>query len=1706
MSKSAALIRTNPILTSNVKITIDDNNAYLNSFDADQFLSENRFKDKRISYGSYLENDIFRFWENGQTPLDYVFRVGKLASDNNPIKSYDLQCERLYSYGAEVNLSKTVKKRLKIFAPIYTTGKIPSKFLIFRLPNPSEFTYTENPTSLVLGVQYKVITGSVVSDLVEHVSGDIFSATSTTFQASIDAKFIICDSSYEDSTYDVKLLMDKADIIKTYDLVDSEIGKYLNNYLTGPAFPETPIHVDFNGREIQYTGIDIKSGVMCTKPETFAPHLGQLTEVLEFEDYVTQGFSRNGLLIPNILNLEFCFDDDTVNSANRYFGLYCDDVDFGNLNIDLIKQFRDTYKQNHLFSKSIPNNFDRQISDASGIKIQTSSIDGFSFEDFSVAQKNAFYYYSNTNGVLSLLEKENVPLVLRKTSVSISDMFALGNMHELSVLPFKDSLDNGSLIVVGEFNVGERIVIRKNGIPVFEIIADTLPSYTDTEYGPGQNVARFFWPNGVKTEVARAITAALNYVLSDETLQVVQYEDMVLIYQLELGGISQGYTIESSSQAVNINFSHVTGGGFDDVSRVKMLEPVDQDKLIGKYLKTKIGYSKITNISRIYSPKKEPTIANKEDIERYVCVAIENDGDEIIVQNGKVHVYDVLKPKIGALSVCDICDFDFDTFTSDYNRSYSNEYKRYFDTQSGQLVAVAKSKIVLQFTRSWGAGSGFNLTVSVAGPPSTVVNYVDPGLLSDHDILNDIINSINAIPSGCKASLLDGYRILLDVTLGPITTDKEFILTPSGGFVISLDSAASYDANFPEYYVLYQIGPAPAVIEMFDGTTYTQITGSPTGVDFVALSSDYRIVSGTPRIIARKFEYPSFSYIDKELQGFSGFNVLSIKTNPLLNPTLKNKIDAIDLEPSTEYDQLSENQLQKNILRSKTVPHISKWIRQDSRDIRDNEYRLNLSLAFNEFGFSPSSYDKSQNPKFFTHEWFYMGGLPGKILNSDLVASTSYFDKRFDVEKHKDELHDYFTEYFTVENLRGFGVPRQQRYSAITKQDNGFLTFFKGSIFNFSNPDGSDYSNYKFSCVLNLYRTYPAIKRYPLTYRIIDNKDHKNIVVVIDLVVDDHKVVPYVSTRNFTDTIEHFDEIYYEYLYMYCMRSVNTARFVSGDFPHPGYRITYPNLLPSVAGVFDAGGGFENYFEGIKLNISYRRVSNTAPDTAEFDNSRIPVSNLLKENDSRDYGYLYAVDASSKTMFAVADNDTMGPLPPGPGPYYRTGTSTISLISENLVFAKISPYFYAVAINGASVMAGDRFIPSESLFDLSSLEWYQNGGGKDYYVGISQYLSFAGFVELLNNNSNLIEKTEIKDGASNTSNLNIVYMAPDMVTMDTRTEITEQHQAIPEHPDVNVPVLTSKSMPTVPYALFRYSGNYEPKLKQLIRFTSKMVEQPSFEYTKSWNNSYYHRIDDTKGKTMDLSYVLNTNTNFFWDEFADKHKDMTEFIHKRTFKHFPKVKAAVIDGRIPQEISIISKKFNIIKPYISRDYFLADESVGVFGGENVNDIKSYLATPIFLTEDTISSVIPSILLNGDINNEIAVYTETTSEILISINLFNFFKSFYFDKVKSAWEAYLDQSSMSKAIDVWIADYIKQNLFYRYDFTDVVGYQKTSPVISGFSTNTETEKVKLLAAGFLQTKSINSSFDKSIPNVINMTIKKVNNSGIQMNLKLSFVHK
>ena len=153
-------------------------------------------------------------------------------------------------------------------------------------------------------------------------------------------------------------LFKKASIIKTFDLrAETVPGKYLRDYLNSSNFPVSPLSVSYGEDDFTtWNGILINEGTFGSRGELTYDLYSSSNPLKFFEENITNGFSRNGIIFPNILNLEFVFNDESSAKYdfNRYLGVYVNAIELSKLDIDLDRAYltRGTWENTPRFRKN----------------------------------------------------------------------------------------------------------------------------------------------------------------------------------------------------------------------------------------------------------------------------------------------------------------------------------------------------------------------------------------------------------------------------------------------------------------------------------------------------------------------------------------------------------------------------------------------------------------------------------------------------------------------------------------------------------------------------------------------------------------------------------------------------------------------------------------------------------------------------------------------------------------------------------------------------------------------------------------------------------------------------------------------------------------------------------------------------------------------------------------------------------------------------------------------------------------------------------------------------------------------------------------------------------------------------------------------------------------------------------------------------------
>lgn len=287
---SYMLLRTNPKLTGNIKLVVDNNyNLYLDTFKVSSNLAGNKFRKVKISIEGNYPRDIRQAFKD--LPKGDIFKYPDNVTDPHKIYT-DLndQFETVYNYGAETNTDFLYPENFRILAPLWINNELPDLFVIFKI---EDYYNTESYINKIFN-----------------------------------------------DTEKFQNFLKEADIVKVFDLrTNTTIGQYLNNYknkyfsnnsvflqfIQYNKSPEENIYTTPLGKNSWY-GISLDTGVITHKEEScyFGNKLINSEIQEDFDAYLINGYERNNMVSQNLINLEFLFNDPYAEnySMHRYFGLY----------------------------------------------------------------------------------------------------------------------------------------------------------------------------------------------------------------------------------------------------------------------------------------------------------------------------------------------------------------------------------------------------------------------------------------------------------------------------------------------------------------------------------------------------------------------------------------------------------------------------------------------------------------------------------------------------------------------------------------------------------------------------------------------------------------------------------------------------------------------------------------------------------------------------------------------------------------------------------------------------------------------------------------------------------------------------------------------------------------------------------------------------------------------------------------------------------------------------------------------------------------------------------------------------------------------------------------------------------------------------------------------------------------------------------------
>lgn len=1484
---SACILRTNPKITTNVKIVVDtSNNIYLESFDANDELAKLKYKAFKVGRETSYEYDLRAFYQGGTTPTpsSIAFDLARKYSDNNIYSDYGKQFEFMYNYGAEAIPSKFYTEEFGILAPLWLDKIIPDYFIIFRVDEPISVSNKNATTE----DQYKAIV--------------------------------------ENPNYFKELILKKSTIIKTYDLTEkSQIGQYIRNYFKKPGFPDSPFIFN-SDRESQsfYRGIDISKGGFVEAAEwLYKDFIGKDKTIIENDYFITSGFERNNVAVANLLNLQFLFNDnDTADwNINRYFGLYVNAIQEGSFRVSGSAMLADVRNESE------------QLSD---IDIDN-TIEEYNAKNIIQTNSNGVIIYMNPDTVDVVYD---VDLTLNQTSLDyvptsldvdeLDSIFYVqdknGDFHNLKI---DGNFDNGKLRLadtsinwknftgfndlitsqrayVSDKGGKANIVLKVNSNPPLgDRMFVTLPvkqvyQFMPSNIVPGEKFVitdsdgHSIWVNAITTSASELCENLktkwhLSYDSDFQNYTVFVKDGTLLVREKVFTGIDNNFTVQVVD---NWPGPPTPTPGFSEFT----VEKIDSAKLANW---TIIANDTIaTEVGKAYQHyfNQNGTV---QEVANSIAAALNNIRNRLFEAVAIDDLVIILSKFAG--SRFNSFMFGYDRFLSTgqitvYAESIGLDNDEWYIRNFDGGIKNTKSKVSI----SADAFNQFNepnryLRSSLTINQGIELDYVKIKRVSYY--VDEPIRDVNGV--------LKGFKNLYDLCTVICDEDKSIYLD-------SMNNVHLYDLHNVRFgrFSMFPIKD----------------------LDFDFHSTEY---GNEKELIVEKSFYEEF--------GTTGLDL----THPDIEDWVKNneycglikvlELDDVDFgiespKIDTEYDRLQENYIKELSTPSRVVPFINKWVYNNGKDVRENDYRLNVSEAFGTYNFSPSGETLGRDQNAFTHEWFYLQKLPpyyGLYDASELDRVFSYFNDYIEIENGiKSTSNDYFKEYFVVDELilpyvdySGTSIydalnnatqlnsnvrqiKRQLRYSIFNDGSTEAFpeTFFRGiKVFikervenlkqlNFNAnklqyKKSSKYNGYRFSAVLVPHTgEYEGVKKKNIDIDVIENKKFKTITLVVYVNIEDPLT---------------FNGRYIDRTTLYGLNSK--------------YDTIDTTQLPT--------SGVSEYAD-IKLSGAIDFTKRT------LSSNTVLLGSIADEN-GNEPAFLEEIRPNEMGSFNEVQWNTW---------FYMNKLTPIEIKSNyEILFLEDGTFIYD---DGASVI------------EIQASNCVYKNGGYTFWVNRLENICYAEIARMINEGSSIINYITIDETGSTTFN-NFV------IELKTGSTIAKPQYLKPSI-DENKPVVFNLEK-NIGYELdiqdtayitpvIRHNGKYKPKFRDIVNFidlkrilpmkfsqTSIDVYNKKREYTRYCNTIF--KIDESFGKIENLYYHKINEIN---------NNGILELTDSGTYQPlYPLIGEIGIDKK---DQYLFASNWDSGYYKRSLDKLKSNNAIGT---RNINEMKSFAASKIMKISDRV---------------------------------------------------------------------------------------------------------------------------------------------------------
>lgn len=1105
-SSSFSLVRTDARLTGNIKITVDSNDdIWLNSIDGNADLSSDEYKHCAIIDDWSHPMNVSRFFgQIKDSVLEHLFDVRQYVDPE--MIAQKLEYEHQYDFseyfaGAKYLKSKHYDEHFSYFAPLYLKGKdIPAYFVVLKIDGALNDTLV----NLISNKSEKYSTPEYMNDI-----------------------------------------LSRSTVIKTFSLgPETRIGKYLRSMVNTENYPTCGLRVNFNKDMFtRWYGLSIKDGVYADAGEMLYDFYNESHPIKIFEQKITDGYKRHGLLHPNILNLEFLFDDDTAEifEHNRYIGFYINESELGTFKIDANMQKNEQVKFNNypiLYSDIDQLLFNQKIiknDDGVYLSVADNNIDETDIEKLLLSKDNQCIGYLRDKNekfhrVKSIVyDKKLKNVQLADKSIDLEDFIGADDEPFINDYAINKNVCGKSFVHI-RFKY---IPSQCDNLRIYHPYGSHVECgehYDDISFGYVKSVSEYGSSSTSSETGGFKYGSCGEYITDINVYDSTTANDNIASYAYK-GDLTNNLTRDNIEELLSEDYNYLEATehcdlqGFDDgiivVEKGQILIK-DGDKYIVKdysdagltdfnyyYVGVLGGEQTMHNFTEALA-----NCINEMPQRMFTAYAYENQVILVCDENGNLN---------DSLSVELTCERKTTAeITGDVRLLGSNRYYAVGGTVTSNIMLIDNIyEDSLSYNNVVRVNDGYSYISSITRYAADFECNLDKeGIKNAFETYN---NYVAVIPQKDKFAKLSENKCFISteyiVHYGLFSFykvkdfDFDYISTrysksaywdeykyniPSGvkllkkGIIYKKNGNCeidSYDTKISYSYgsndTMFYIG------DYDDGNCYSYYIKSGDGY-----VTPYLYLTGyNDKVSSITFDGDKLSET-VDIEGNIIYCIDDDEPNSVRTTSLENGVDC-------EYDFYKENTYSQFETVSKLVPYICKWGYSDGNDLFGNPYRLNDCDAFGRNNNSPSD-SMTVDSNAFTNEWYYI------VSNQDnSIDNYCYINKPFDINKIS------FDDYFRIDT----GGVTRYLYSTVKYNESigQCETFFRGEKIVFKEYDSignliesnTKYDGYKFSALLvpkkidDYDEGYPA---KPVEYIFDKNDEQKFLLFYINLYLDDNKV------------------------------------------------------------------------------------------------------------------------------------------------------------------------------------------------------------------------------------------------------------------------------------------------------------------------------------------------------------------------------------------------------------------------------------------------------------------------------------------------------------------------------------------------------------------------------------------------------------------------